>query len=93
MTREYQWRELKERLKIGDVVVTKFSKHEPYVIFVALGMEFEGLVGITDFMDIGVMTTSEYPRIGEDIRAVVLGFKEHGQQIWLSVKASQLLGK
>jgi hypothetical protein len=36
------------------------------------------------------MTPNEYPAVESTIDAVVLGFKETGNQIWLGMKASQI---
>jgi hypothetical protein len=50
---------------------------------------FDGLVQITDFKDTGRMTPNEYPALESTIDAVVLGFKETGNQIWLGMKSSR----
>jgi ribosomal protein S1 len=90
MTNEMSWEELKGTLNIGDIVIGTIQKHEPYGVFVDIGYQFEGLIQITDFKDEGVMTKEEYPSIGEEVRAKILGFKEPGNQIWLGVKPSQI---
>ena len=65
------------------------TKHFPFGIFVALsGIKFTGLVQIPDFKDEGHMTPSDYPEVGSSVEAVVLGFKDQGQQIWLGMKPS-----
>jgi ribosomal protein S1 len=88
---EQCWDEIKDYLKVGTKVTGIVTRHFPFGIFVELpGIKFTGLVEIKDFKDEGMMTPSEYPKIGSSVDAVVLAFKETGQQIWLSMKPSQL---
>ena len=85
------WSEMKNYLKLGTKVRGVVTKHFPFGIFVALsGIKFTGLVQIPDFKDEGHMTPSDYPEVGSSVEAVVLGFKDQGQQIWLGMKPSQL---
>ncbi|MBZ8181187.1 S1 RNA-binding domain-containing protein [Oscillatoria salina] len=91
MSNTQSWSEIKKYLKVGTKLTGVVTKHWPFGVFVLLpGIEFIGLVQITDFKDEGVMKPSEYPAVGASIDAVVLGFKETGQQIWLGMKPSQL---
>lgn len=84
------WEELKNQLEIGDLISGTVIRHEPYGIFIDIGHNYEGLIQLTDFKDEGIMTSSEYPAIGAQLEAKVLGYKEYGSQIWLSVKPSVL---
>ena len=85
------WEELKDSLPIGTKVRGNVLRHAPFGIFVSLpGIPFDGLVQITDFKDAGRMTSLEYPALESTIDAVVLGFKETGNQIWLGMKPSQM---
>jgi len=85
------WDEIKDFLKVGTKLKGVVTKHFPFGIFVALpGIKFTGLVQIPDFKDEGHMTPSDYPAVGSSVDVVVLAFKETGQQIWLSMKPSQL---
>ncbi len=85
------WEELKVSLRIGTKVRCKVLRHAPFGIFVSLpDIPFDGLVQITDFKDTERMTPNEYPALESTIDAVVLGFKETGNQIWLGVKPSQI---
>ena len=85
------WAEIKAYLKIGSKLKGVVTKHFPFGIFVALpGINFTGIVQIPDFKDEGDITPSNYPEFGSSVDVVVLGFKETGQQIWLSMKPSQL---
>ena len=85
------WDEIKESLPVGSVVSCVVTRHAPFGIFVKIsGVPFDGLIQITDFKDAGRMTLVEFPAIGSSLKAVVLGFKEMGRQIWLGVKPSQI---
>jgi ribosomal protein S1 len=85
------WEEIKESLKVGTKLKGVVTKHWPFGIFVALpGIKFTGIVELGDFKDEGFMTRDEYPAVGSSVDAVVLAFKETGQQIWLGMKPSQL---
>lgn len=90
MINNISWEELKNNLNVGDVVIDTILKHESYGVFVDLGYEYDGIIQITDFKDEGVMLTEEYPEIGKEVKAVILGFKDYGQQIWLGVKPTQI---
>ncbi len=88
--KESIWIQLKNNLSIGELLSGRVSRHEPYGIFVDVNLPVEGIIQITDFKDEGIMSSQEYPPIGKEIEAVVLGFKESGKQIWLGVRPSQL---
>lgn len=91
MSNKLSWDKLKGgMLEVGDIITGTILRHEPYGVLVDIGYTYEGLIQITDFKDEGIMTPEEYPSIGSEIRVAVLGFKEHGCQIWLGVKPSQL---
>ena len=69
----------------------KVLQHRPFGIFVRLDSEFMGLIEIIQFKERGErMTPDEYPALGESTRAVVMGFKESGHQVWLSKRPSDL---
>ena len=86
-----QWETAKHSLNVGDFVRGVVRSHEPYGVFVEiLDVPFPGLVQITDFKDQGRMTVAEYPPLGIEIEARVLGFKDVGEQIWLGMKPSQV---
>ncbi len=84
------WEELKRAIKVGDRITGNVLRHEAFGVIVDIDHGYDGLIQITDFEDTGVMTPEEYPPIGAEVQAVVLGFKEHGRQVWLGVKPAQL---
>ena len=91
MTNEDAWETVKQTLAVGVRVRCRVKEHHPFGIFTTLvDCPFDGLIQITDFKDVGRMTPTEYPPLGSEVEAVVLGFKERGRQIWLGVKPSQL---
>ena len=85
------WDEIKHSLKLRTKLRGVVTKHFSFGIFVALsGIKFTGLVKIPDFKDERHMTPSDYPEVGSSVEAVVLGFKDQGQQIWLGMKPSRI---
>ena len=64
------WRRVRCRVK----------EHHPFGVFTTLvDCPFDGLIQITDFKDVGRMTPTEYPPLGSEVEAVVLGFKDARQ--------------
>jgi S1 RNA binding domain len=91
MNEEAAWEAVKHSLPAGARVRGVVTRHFPFGIFIDLeGVPFTGLVEIPEFKDEGRMTPEEYPHVGARIEAVVLGFKESGRQIWLSMRPSRL---
>lgn len=92
ITRQTSWEELKAVLNVGDEVSGVVLKHEAFGVFVDIGCRFDGLIEIIAFLDAGIMTPNMFPAVGTRVKAKVLGFRETNNQIWLSVKPSQLSG-
>jgi predicted RNA-binding protein with RPS1 domain len=91
MDKRITWDELKIQVKQGDIIEGSIIRHEPYGVFVDIDCPFEGLIEIPEFRENGIMMTQqEYPHIGERVKAVVLGFKDMGSQVKLSVRPSRL---
>ncbi len=87
---EMSWEELKAVLNVGDEISGVVVKHEVFGVFVDIGCKFDGLIEIVDFRDEGIMAPEMYPVVGAQVRAKVMGFRDSNNQIWLSVKPSQL---
>lgn len=86
--------EIERRFPIGRIVQGTVVNHRPFGIFVDLGIaDVLGLVEIVNFVDSGGMSPSQYPPIGNEISAIVLGYRfsdaEH-RQISLGMRPSQL---
>jgi ribosomal protein S1 len=91
MANDEAWKRAKQMLPLGARVRCRVKEHHPFGVLTTISsIPFDGLIQITDFKDAGRMTPSEYPGLGIELEAVVLGFKEYGRQIWLGVKPSQL---
>jgi ribosomal protein S1 len=85
-----EWDRVKTQLVTGSFVQGTVQRHFPFGLFVEIrGIPFTGLVEIVDFKDEGRMTADEYPPIGSDIEAVVLGFRDSNKQISLGMRPSQ----
>lgn len=84
------WHEFKAILPEGSLVAGVVLKHEPYGVFVDIGHGYDGIIQITDFNDHGVVTTKDYPPVGTRLLTTVLGFEDHGFQVWLGVKPRQM---
>jgi ribosomal protein S1 len=86
------WEEAKHRFPVGKRVRGTVTRHCPFGIFVDLGDPVAvGLVEIPSFPDAGRMTAEQYPPVGAEITAVVIGHtEERRKQIWLSMRPSDL---
>lgn len=91
--KKINWNEIKEEFPLGSIVIGKVEHHMPFGAFIDLDNEFvRGIIQITDFIDEGVMTPSLYPPLKTNIKCKVIGYTEDERnQIWLSVKPSDLL--
>ncbi len=89
-----EWEKLKEKVKIGDFLIGKVSRHRPFGVFVDLEeTPFDGLIQIVDFgPNLNVESPHDYPEIGQLVKGEVLGFKETGHQIWLRFDKTISLG-
>lgn len=85
-----QWNDIKNKYKKGQVIKGKVEYHASYGVFMDINEgDVKGLIPITNFLDEGIMSTDLYPKLGEEMDAVIIEFTEdHRQQIWLSVKPS-----
>lgn len=88
---KYNWVQITQNLKIGTFITGKVTRIEHYGFYVDLGIPFEGLVQITDITDKpGKLNAEDWPKISDQVTAVVLGFKANNHQIWLGTKQSQV---
>ena len=92
MTDEVGWDDLKEIFAIGTVASGVVVRHETYGIYVDLGYGYDAIIARTEIKDEGAMLEEEYPSVGSKIKVKVLGYRDHSQQIWLSIKPSKLKG-
>jgi small subunit ribosomal protein S1 len=81
------WEGIERRYPTGAVVTGKVVNMVPYGAFVELEKGVEGLVHITEFSWTKRITKpSEMLKIGDDVKAVVLGIQTQDQKISLSMR-------
>jgi len=87
-----EWDRVKTALPVGKKVHGTVLSHHPFGVFVQIDdIAFKGLVAIPDFKESGQrMTPEEYPPIGSEVEAVVLGFRDSNNQIGLGMRPSQM---
>jgi hypothetical protein len=77
MTNDDAWAAVKQAFSIGTRIRCRVKEHHPFGVFTTIdGIAFDGLIQITDFTDRGRVTPSEYPPIGSEVEAAVLGFTD-----------------
>ena len=85
------WESVKQRLSIGSRVRCVVTQQRNFGVFVRIeGIQFEGLIHITDFKDAGPMSAEEFPALGSELEAVVMIFNDEARKLRLGVKPSQL---
>jgi ribosomal protein S1 len=100
-----EWRALRERRKPTDpewaVAKSRFTKgvvatglvlsHHPFGFFVDLDDTVTGLVEMPRVKELGQpVDTRDYPPVGQEITAVVLGAVDLQRQVHLSIRPSDL---
>ena len=85
------WDDTKRRFPVGAVVTGTVTLHQPFGVFVDLGdSDCYGFVEIPEFLDVGRMTTDQYPPIGSTVRAVVIHHTDKDHRVWLTMRPSRL---
>lgn len=88
---EEEWAAAKSRLTSGAVVRGVVLSHHPFGFFVDLGEAVTGLVEIPCVKDPGQpVDPRDYPPVGQQVTAVVLGAVDLQRQIHLSIRPSDL---
>jgi len=88
---QIDWQEVKLLYPIGRQIVCTVEQHMRFGVFVDIGHSvIKGLIEIIEFVDDGIMDYKQYPEIGAKIRAVILDYTPHNNQIRLSTKPSLL---
>ena len=72
---EENWKRLKEEIKIGDVIHGTVFKVEPYGVYVNIKKDFYGIV-LAPQIGRENITQDEFPKVGEIIKTMVLGFSD-----------------
>jgi ribosomal protein S1 len=87
--KDIEWEKIRIEYPIGSIVVGPVEHHANFGVFVNLGIEnIKGLIEVVDFLDSGIMTKFLYPALGQQVKAVVIGYSTHNNQIRLSMKPS-----
>lgn len=70
---------------VGDIVSCKVTGIQEYGIFVLVG-DHDGLIHISEISDLYVRSVSDYAKVGDVIKAKVIGFDEANNKLKLSIK-------
>ena len=86
-----EWASAKTSFASGVVVRGVVLSHHRFGFFVGLGDTILGLVEIRHVKDPGQAVSSEdYPAVGEEVTAVVLGAVDLQRQVHLSIRPTDL---
>ena len=85
---EPEWELAKEKWKIGQVAKATVVHCAPHGVFVDLGAGAVGFITVPDLTDVPPATEDDFPEVGDEIEAVVLGYREGNRQIALSMRPS-----
>ncbi|WP_299679227.1 S1 RNA-binding domain-containing protein [uncultured Dokdonia sp.] len=77
---EFTWKELTERLQIGQEITGVVFQQEAYGVYVDIGEAFYGIVLTPQISLNNRITLEEFPKIGDTITSVILGFSEHTKE-------------
>ena len=82
-----KWNNAKAEIKVGTTVDCCIVQHAPFGVLVTLGTS--GLIGIIERVRMhqdGFRTPDDFPPIGSQAKATVLGFRDWSKQIELALK-------
>jgi ribosomal protein S1 len=86
-----EWASATSRFASGVVVRGVVLSHHPFGFFVDLGGTILGLVEIPRVSDPGqAVSPDDYPAVGREVTAVVLGAVDLQRQVHLSIRPSDL---
>jgi ribosomal protein S1 len=89
MPTDEEWAAAKSRFTSGVVATGVVLSHHPFGFFVDLGDQIIGLVEIVRVKESGQSVDSrDYPPVGQEITAVVLGAVDQQHQVRLSIRPS-----
>lgn len=81
------WAEFINSVPVGSILNVTVTRHHHFGFFVAVpGTKHEGLIEILQIRDEQRVTPADFPTIGAEVEAVVIGFRERNRQIMLSMK-------
>jgi ribosomal protein S1 len=86
-----EWELAKSRFTEGAVVTGVVLSHHPFGFFADMGDTVIGLVEIPHVKEPGQpVDTRDYPPVGQEITAIVLGAVDLKRQVHLSIRPSDL---
>jgi ribosomal protein S1 len=80
----HAWNKIQDKLKVGQDVTGVVTRHETFGIFIDIGEIFECLLQITEFPGDYKRSIEDYPPIGSEVTARIIGFSSF--QIMLTMK-------
>ena len=87
---EKEWEKLLEKYKVGDKLVGTVNRIENFGVFLDINSAFEGLILVPCLKYPPVQSSDNFPKIGDKIEAVILGFQEKAELEWRHVALSIL---
>lgn len=82
------WEEVKNQLKIGDLVNGTVSKITSFGVFVRLDNDIDGLVHISQVAEDRVENIEDILKVGQEVTARVIKIYQEEHRIGLSIKAA-----
>ncbi len=82
------WRNIDQRMKVGDVVQGKVGKLTSFGAFIELPNKLEGLVHISQISEEHVDKIKNVLKVGQDVTARVIKIDPQDRRIGLSIKAA-----
>lgn len=73
---EKTWKELKQRLKKGNIIQGKVVEVEPFGIFLDINESFLGLVLGPQISDKEFISIEDFPKLGDNLEGVIIDFSD-----------------
>ena len=84
---DHAWLDVKRRWPPGTRVRGRATHHVPFGAFLDLGVAgIQGLIRVTDLIpELRPLAPEDFPPIGAEVEATVVGFNDHNHQVLLSL--------
>lgn len=73
------WEKLQEKLYPDLIILGRVTRVESFGVFVDIGEAFDGLIHSLSINDNDRINYEDYPKVGEIVKVVILGFSKHPQ--------------
>jgi polyribonucleotide nucleotidyltransferase len=87
---EEEWEKLQQKYKVEDKITGIVKKVERYGVFFDIDSVFDGLILIPCLRYPPVQTKEDYPKPGDKLEAVIIGFQGNAELEWRYVVLSIL---